>query len=176
MKLIRQLTALFALALVISSSANGAVIEVYPTGDPEYDVVNIQDAIDSANEYDVISLKAGLFVLGKETQEDDLIKYGNYDFYLREAFWWMPLPGCQNININKPLNVRGEVDTNGELITRISVAHTGEDVLYCSFLVNAESVTVRDLKFEGFYNPVMAFSPGFDISGNTFSGSDLIRL
>jgi hypothetical protein len=44
--------------------AEGAVIEVIPTGDPALDVANVQEAIDRAADGDTVLLKAGVFDFG----------------------------------------------------------------------------------------------------------------
>ena len=148
------------------------------------DADNIQKAIDLALPGDTIVLKAGTFVFAKENIVDIGIATASGSFMLYEdfhtgpgwdSFYATPIH-YQSINLNKEgLTLMGEVDSSGQLLTKITtplnIDDHGEDFwdgYNGSFIINARYVKISNLEVEKFTDPIFAFSPGFDISGNRF--------
>jgi len=145
-----------------------AIHELYPTGDVIQDTVNIQSKIDVAAPGDTLILKAGTFVLGKAFLDEVVVKTdsGEFDFSI-----WSGNTLYQNIDIKKALTIKGETTVSGELLTKIKSFNWGG-----TFVINASSVVIKNLRFENFDYPIAAFSAGFDICDCEFFQSGYIDL
>lgn len=185
---LRLAAALLALVLgsCVRGAAPGAVIEVYPTGDPLRDGDAVQAAIDGARDGDTILLKARnrdgqptAFVIGRneaagETVEDFTVRVANGEFRYYGDFcdragwlvgtevstWRDQCDRAQLINVHRSLTLRGE-EPDGE------PSHTLPDGT--AFRTPPTRIKARpgDLKAKGL---VVINAPGVTITKLTFEG------
>lgn len=142
---------------------------------------NIQYAIDIAAPGSTIRISAGRYILSKIADAGDdfdvTTAKGSFRYISQHKVWWYAgLPDVirQSINIHKPgLTITGVAAQAGEN-PRASIEYPdfhvggvfGWSGSTASFVINAPRITLQQLRFSGFEQPVNAFHPGFDIRDN----------
>ncbi len=149
-----RLSACLAMMLgSFSFTARGAVIEVYPTGDPTLDGAHIQLAIMDAMEGDTILLKAGTFAMGMEDHSDMVVPLPDGDI----VTWYDNGEGWQKLLVDKPLTICGEVDADGVPLAILDYNVGG----FCfNFFIGASGVSFHHLEFRNTYFGIFSFYGG----------------
>ena len=192
----RMIFVLFILAIGVgfllikgTVSASGNTHYVYPLGDVKKDTKILQEAINNAVDGDTLFLKAGTFLLGKITNKDVTVytAEGTFEhmadlilrFSTNYSNTFPPGHWHQHININKQLTIKGEVNADGELLTKIAVPpdlywtfDTRTGLIFGfqgSIIINSPNVIIEELIIDNLVEPIWAYSPGFDIRNCIFN-------
>ena len=165
---------LVAVAILIATfiiPCNGiakARVNVISVPDPigsDYDLANIQAAIDMANDGDIIKLSSGTYILHGEDPGTDVEIFtpgGSFSFRDSVISWFVYDPydhiqtGAWLDTRGKQITIKGAVDSEGNPETII----TSSDPLKTNFiLVHTKSAAIKDVSFQDSVAGIFAFSP-----------------